>query len=639
MTVLFSDLGLSESTLETLSSLGYETPSPIQAAAIPPLLAGRDVVGLAQTGTGKTAAFSLPLLERIDLSQRAVQLLVLAPTRELAGQVAEACERYSRGDHAIKVAALYGGQSFGEQVRLLKQGAQIVVGTPGRLLDHLDRGTLRCDNLKAVVLDEADEMLRMGFIEDVEKILSTTPAERQTALFSATMPRQVKNIADNYLRDPERLTIKSATASAETVDQRFWLVRGAAKDLALSRFLEVATDDAAMVFVRTKAGAVDVAERLEESGIAAAALTGDLPQAQREAVVARLKKGWLDVVVATDVAARGLDVDRIGLVINYDLPDEPEQYVHRIGRTGRAGRAGVSISFVHPRQSRLQYAIERHCRLRLQQIDLPSAQEINSARQQRWFNRFDLGLGLTSTKSSEEASAQSESGDEAVSDEHHEAAVLESLSTPASEAKAPAECLALVQAYAKERDLDPTVLAASLLHHLNGERDLMLDPSMDKYMNQRRDRRNRDDRRDNNRRGEGDDRGERGDRRNRDDRGERAGRPEKVQSFRFNVGAQEGVRPGHIVGAIANELGIPGAAIGPIEINDRSSIVGLPADLPPPLVARLKRLYINGCAGDAEAVEHAYGGHKRPRRDRRENRGGGFRKHGGRNGKHRQRRQ
>ena len=627
MSLTFRDLGLSETTLQTLDQLGYEQPSPIQAIAIPPLLAGKDVVGLAQTGTGKTAAFSLPLLERIDLSQRVVQLLVLAPTRELAGQVAEACQNYSAGNHKLKVAALYGGQSFGEQARMLKSGAQIVVGTPGRLLDHLDRGTLRCDQLQAVVLDEADEMLRMGFIDDVEQILATTPAGRQTALFSATMPPQIQAIADNYLNNPERLEVKAATASADTVDQRYWLVRGAAKDTALSRFLELATEDAAMVFTRTKAGAVDVAERLEDNGIGAAALTGDLPQAQREAVVARLKKGLLDVVVATDVAARGLDVDRIALVVNYDLPDEPEQYVHRIGRTGRAGRQGVAISFVHPRQRRLLSAIERHCRLRLQVAEIPTALQINEARQLRWFKRFALAMGMEpgqkvsppsveSAESSDQVEAPSQPVESQPVDADNVDAVLNALDDETAQESATAQptaaapvlpnvdpdCLSLVQGFVTESGVSADQLAASLLHQLNGERALLLDPSQDRPA--------RPDRRDRSERGAG---GERGGREgSRDDRG----RPAEVQSYRFAVGRSGGVRPGHIVGAIANELGIPGAAIGPIDINDKSCIVGLPKDLAPSLISRLKRLYINGVAGDAEPVEHRYGGHRKPRGDR-----------------------
>lgn len=348
--LLFADLGLSDAVMQAVTKVGYETPSPIQAATIPALLAGRDVLGQAQTGTGKTAAFALPLLTRTALTQTKPQVLVLAPTRELAIQVAEAFQRYAAAISGFRVLPVYGGQSYGQQLAALKRGVHVVVGTPGRVIDHLERGTLDLSELKTLVLDEADEMLRMGFIEDVEAVLQKLPVSRQVALFSATMPPQIRRIAQTYLHDPIEVTIATKTTTAANIRQRYWWVSGLHKLDALTRILEVETFDAMIIFVRTKAATEELAEKLQARGLAAAAINGDMQQMQRERTIHQLKDGKLDILVATDVAARGLDVERISHVLNYDIPYDVESYVHRIGRTGRAGRSGEAILFVTPRE-------------------------------------------------------------------------------------------------------------------------------------------------------------------------------------------------------------------------------------------------------------------------------------------------
>ncbi|HET7845588.1 MAG TPA: DEAD/DEAH box helicase, partial [Xanthomonadales bacterium] len=373
----FASLGLSAPVLEALAAVGYESPSPIQAATIPPLLEGRDVLGQAQTGTGKTAAFALPALSKLALDQRLPQVLVLAPTRELAIQVAEAFQRYAAKLPGFHVLPIYGGQAYGPQLGGLRRGAHVVVGTPGRMIDHLDRKSLDLSQVRWLVLDEADEMLRMGFIDDVEKILKSVPAERQTALFSATMPPPIKRIAQTYLRDPVEVTIAAKTRTATTVRQRYWLVSGMHKLDALTRILEAETFDGMIVFARTKQATEELAERLEARGFSAAAINGDIQQQQRERTIARLKDGQLDILVATDVAARGLDVERISHVVNYDIPYDSESYVHRIGRTGRAGRSGDAISFVTPRERGLLNRIEKTTKQPLTQMQLPTVEDIN----------------------------------------------------------------------------------------------------------------------------------------------------------------------------------------------------------------------------------------------------------------------
>ncbi|MDU1084858.1 MAG: DEAD/DEAH box helicase, partial [Leclercia adecarboxylata] len=376
----FADLGLKAPILESLNDLGYEKPSPIQAECIPHLLSGRDVLGMAQTGSGKTAAFSLPLLNNIDPDLRAPQILVLAPTRELAVQVAEAMTEFSKHMRGVNVVALYGGQRYDVQLRALRQGPQIVVGTPGRLLDHLKRGTLDLSKLSGLVLDEADEMLRMGFIEDVETIMAQIPEGHQTALFSATMPEAIRRITRRFMKDPQEVRIQSSVTTRPDISQSYWSVYGMRKNEALVRFLEAEDFDAAIIFVRTKNATLEVAEALERSGYNSAALNGDMNQALREQTLERLKDGRLDILIATDVAARGLDVERISLVVNYDIPMDSESYVHRIGRTGRAGRAGRALLFVENRERRLLRNIERTMKLTIPEADLPNADLLGKRR-------------------------------------------------------------------------------------------------------------------------------------------------------------------------------------------------------------------------------------------------------------------
>src|SRR3954471_12542585 len=394
--VTFADLGLDEKVLKALADVGYETPSPIQAAPTPPLLAGRDVVGLAQTGTGKTAAFALPILSRLDLSQKTPQALVLAPTRELAVQVAEAFEKYAVDLPGVHVLPIYGGQGYGVQLSALRRGVHVVVGTPGRVMDHLDKGTLDLSELRFLVLDEADEMLNMGFAEDVERILAATPEEKQVALFSAPMPPQIRRIAQKHLTDAAEITVRNRTTTSANTRQRYLVVAYPQKLDALTRILEVENFEAMIVFVRTKQVTEQLAERLRARGLSAAAINGDLVQAQRERTVNQLRTGRLDILVATDVAARGLDVERISHVVNYDIPTDTESYVHRIGRTGRAGRTGDAISFVTPRERHLLKAIEKATRQSLVPMSMPSVEDINATR----LTRFDDAItqALTATE-------------------------------------------------------------------------------------------------------------------------------------------------------------------------------------------------------------------------------------------------
>ena len=386
--ITFRDLGLGDAVLKALSDVGYETPSAIQAATIPTLLAGRDVVGLAQTGTGKTAAFALPILDRLDVSQKTPQALVLAPTRELALQVCEAFEKYASHVRGVHVLPVYGGQGYGVQLSALRRGVHIIVGTPGRIMDHLDKGTLDLSELKYLVLDEADEMLKMGFAEDVETILADTPDTKQVALFSATMPAAIRRMSKQYLHDPEEITVKTKTTTSSTIAQRYLMVSYQQKIDALTRILEVENFEGMIVFARTKSATEEVAEKLRARGYSAAAINGDIAQVQRERTVNQLKSGKLDILVATDVAARGLDVERISHVVNFDIPTDTESYVHRIGRTGRAGRNGDAISFVTPRERGLVNAIERATRQPLTQMQLPTAEDVNVTRLARFDDRI-----------------------------------------------------------------------------------------------------------------------------------------------------------------------------------------------------------------------------------------------------------
>ncbi|MCD7101716.1 DEAD/DEAH box helicase [Pseudoclavibacter sp. 13-3] len=439
--------------LDSLDAIGYETPSPIQSATIPTLLAGRDVVGQAQTGTGKTAAYALPMLASVDPQVNAPQALVLAPTRELALQVCEAVERFAQKMPGVRILPVYGGQAYGMQLSALRKGVHIVVGTPGRIMDHMKRGTLDLSQLRMLVLDEADEMLQMGFVDDVETILASTPDTRQIALFSATMPQQIRRLAKTHLHDPAEITVKTKTQTNTNVSQRFLVVAGRQKLDVLARVLEVEGSDGVIVFVRTRGDTETVSERLRARGFSAAAINGDVPQAQRERTVEQLKNGQIDVLVATDVAARGLDVERITHVINYDIPSDPESYVHRIGRTGRAGRTGAAISFITPRERRLQEQIERTTRQKMDRMSLPSVDEVNESR----LSRFDDGI----TEALERESEISELRD-------------------------------VIDHYVRHNDVPEADVAAALALVAQGDRPLLLDPKRDHL--EAVPQRNRDDR-------------------------------------------------------------------------------------------------------------------------------------------------
>ncbi|MEX0445088.1 DEAD/DEAH family ATP-dependent RNA helicase [Xenorhabdus sp. SGI246] len=571
--ISFADLGLSAPILSALQDMGYEKPSPIQQQCIPHLLNGRDVLGMAQTGSGKTAAFSLPLLHNIDAELRAPQILVLAPTRELAVQVAEACSDFSKHMRSVNVVALYGGQRYDVQLRALRQGPQVVVGTPGRLLDHLKRGTLDLSNLKGLVLDEADEMLRMGFIEDVENIMSQIPAEHQTALFSATMPEAIRRITRRFMNEPQEVRIQTSVTNRPDISQSYWSVYGMRKNEALVRFLEAEDFDAAIIFVRTKNATLEVAEALERNGYNSAALNGDMNQALREQTLERLKDGRLDILIATDVAARGLDVDRISLVVNYDIPMDAESYVHRIGRTGRAGRAGRALLFVENRERRLLRNIERTMKLTIPEVELPNAELLS----QRRLEKFAANV-----------QQQLESSD---LDQYR--ALLSKLGT--------------------SDELDMETLAAALLKMAQGERSLILPP--DPVRRPRREFNDRDDRRRN-----GNGFGER----DRGDRGDRGDRPRRerrdvgdMELYRIEVGRDDGVEVRHIVGAIANEGDISSRYIGNIKLFATHSTIELPKGMPGDLLTHFTRTRILNkpmnmqLLGEAQPFE------------RRERRGGG----------------
>jgi ATP-dependent RNA helicase DeaD len=536
--VTFADLGLDPRVLESVREVGYETPSPIQAATIPPLLEGRDIVGLAQTGTGKTAAFALPILSRLDLSQKTPQALVLAPTRELALQVCEAFERYAAHVPGVKVLPVYGGQGYGVQLSALRRGVHVVVGTPGRIMDHLEKGTLDLTELRFLVLDEADEMLNMGFAEDVETILADTPEDKNVALFSATMPAQIRRISKKYLRDPAEITVKNKTATATNISQRYLTVSYPQKVDALTRILEVENFEGMIVFVRTKNETETLAEKLRARGFSAAAINGDVVQAQRERTIGQLKDAKLDILVATDVAARGLDVERISHVVNYDIPTDPESYVHRIGRTGRAGRSGDAISFVTPRERYLLKSIEKTTRQPLTQMQLPTVDDINSTR----LARFDD-------------------------------AITEALASP----ERVSFFRDVVAHYIREHDVPEVDVAAALAVVLQGDTPLLLEP--DPVRPPRRER---------------DDRPERGDRADRGTRPPRNPDGPPMATYRIAVGKRHKVEPRQIVGALANEGGLSRKDFGHISIRPDFSLVELPAQLPPGTEEKLAGTRISG---------------------------------------------
>ena len=543
--ITFDQLNLSAPVLEAVRATGYETPSPIQAQTIPLLLEGRDVLGQAQTGTGKTAAFALPVLSNLNLKQHDPQVLVLTPTRELAIQVAEAFQSYASKISRFHVLPVYGGQDYSSQIRALKRGVHVIVGTPGRVMDHMRRGTLKLDNLKTLVLDEADEMLRMGFIDDVEWILEQTPASRQIALFSATMPTQVRRIANNHLNNPAHITIKAVKATTDLIRQRVWPVSGTHKLDALTRILEAETVDGVIIFVRTRHLTVDLADKLAARGYAAKALNGDIPQAQRERTVNQLKKGELDILVATDVAARGLDVERISHVINYDIPYDTEAYIHRIGRTGRAGRQGDAILFVAPRERRMLSAIERATGTKIETMKLPSTETINDQR----IARFKQAI--TDTLANEELGL------------FHK----------------------MLEEYQLEHNIPAIEIAAALANLVQGDEPLLLQPKPTSRSKKKRDE--HDDSRKQTQRPE---------RERKPKRQKRENTPpeEDMERFRIEVGHNDQVMPGNIVGAIANEAGLESNYIGRIDIFDDYSTVDLPKGMPKEIFKDLKRVWVTG---------------------------------------------
>jgi ATP-dependent RNA helicase DeaD len=556
----FASLGLPGPLLAALDEVGYETPSPIQAQAIPHLLAGEDLLGQAQTGTGKTAAFALPLLARIDAAASYPQLLVLAPTRELALQVAEAMQTYARFLPGFHVLPVYGGQAFGPQLGRLRRGVHVVVGTPGRVMDHMRRGTLDISRLRALVLDEADEMLRMGFLEDVEWILQHTPPERQIALFSATMPAEIRTVAERHLRDPAQVRIAARTTTAASIRQRYWPVSGLHKLDALTRMLEHEPFDGAIVFVRTKLQTAELAERLSARGFAAEALNGDVAQVQRERTIERLRRGDVDVLVATDVAARGLDVRRVTHVVNYDIPYDTESYVHRIGRTGRAGAAGEAILFVAPRERRMLRLIEKATGQQIELMALPSVNEINSRRTERFKQRVRDTI---------------------------DAGGLE-------------QFYRLVSELESEGDLDALQIAAALARIAQGDSPLLLDAANDAERPPRRERpaaspATREDAAPATRPPRA---ARETDARPRPSLPDARPKPLKafpeieMERFVVDVGYSHGVKPGNIVGAIANEAELDSQYIGHIEIYDEFSTVDLPAGMPKPVMRDLQNAWV-----------------------------------------------
>ena len=559
--ILFSNLNLPEAIQKAVTEQGYEQPSPIQAESIPALLDGRDLLGQAQTGTGKTAAFALPLLANIDPNNRAPQLLILAPTRELAIQVAEACQQYSKHLKGVNVVPIYGGQSYTIQLKQLNRGAQVVVGTPGRVMDHMRRKTLSLDGLNALVLDEADEMLRMGFIDDVKWVLEQSPPERQIALFSATMPKEVKRVADQHLQNPVHIKIASKTATATNISQRYWIVRGVHKLDAITRILESEDSEGVIVFVRTKNATVELAYKLSARGFRSEALNGDIPQANREKIIDRLRKAKLDILIATDVVARGLDVERISHVINYDVPHDTESYIHRIGRTGRAGRSGKAILFVAPREKRMLFAIERATKQPIEPMDLPSIADINRSRVGRFKEK------ILATMKSENLDFFSQ----------------------------------MVAELQKDHEVSSEQIAAAAAFMAQGDTSLVLDEAA-MAREAKSTHSSGFDRGDRERGGR-----ERGDRRERRERSfddkpvpAKDATPLKeypdvaMQRFRLDVGRRNQVKPGNIVGAIANEAELESKYIGEIEIRDDYSTVDLPADMPKEVMGILKRARVAG---------------------------------------------
>ena len=565
-TLSFADLNLTEPTLKAVRELGYENPSPIQAATIPLIMNNQDIIGQAQTGTGKTAAFALPVLSQIELDRKLPQVIVMCPTRELAIQVSEAFQAYARYIPGFHVMPIYGGQAYGQQINALKRGVHVVVGTPGRVLDHLDKGTLKLSGIKTLILDEADEMLRMGFIEDIETIMEAAPEECQKTMFSATMPAPIAKIARKYLKNPEEVKIASKTSTVERIDQQFLMLRNNQKLDALTRILEAEDYDGCIIFVRTRSLTTELSEKLEARGHAVAPINGDMNQAAREQTIRRLKSGKLDIVIATDVAARGLDVDRISLVVNYDIPLDTEAYVHRIGRTGRAGRTGKAILLTTPREKRLLFAIERATKQKLTSMPVPSSDMIA----QRRADNFSATV----------------------------AEILQS--TPLQFYQEFSEMLQ------EKLDVSQSELAAALIYMAQERSPLQVEmtdfQSMDVYRNERDDR------------GRGRERG----------RGERQRDDSNKQTYRIEVGREHGVQVSDIVGAIANEARIDARQIGRIKLNDTFSTVDLPRDMPAQALDHLKKVYIRKRQIDISAYDgHGGGNERRGRRSEGRNEGRG----------------
>lgn len=548
----FLNLSLSEPVLKALNDVGYEIPSPIQKQIIPHILAGRDVLGQAQTGTGKTAAFALPLLSRISLEEAEPQILVLTPTRELSIQVAEAFQRYAAHIKGFHVVPIYGGQGYETQLRQFKRGVHVVVGTPGRIMDHIRRGTLRLETIKCFVLDEADEMLRMGFLEDVEWILERTPPERQIALFSATIPKTIRHIAQRYLHNPVEVSIEIHTKSAETILQNYWIVNGIHKLDALTRILEAEPFDGMLIFVRTKNAAVELAEKLEARGYASLPLNGDIPQKTRERTVEHFKAGKLDILVATDVAARGLDVDRISHVINYDIPYDTDTYVHRVGRTGRAGRSGKAILFIAPKEKWLIKNIENATKQKIELLEMPTTEAINDKRIARFKQR------ITETLASEDINFY----------------------------------VNLIEQYQQEENIPLLNIAASLAKLTQGDQPLLLSTKVKnkETFSEEPSSKSR-----------------------RQSPAERSARDEEMEKYRIEVGHNHKVKPGNIVGAIANEAGLKSEEIGRIEIYDDYSLIDLPKGMPKEVLNLLKKVWVSGQKLKIARATEEYSSSPKPR--------------------------
>ncbi len=574
--VSFQELGLAAPVVAALAAVGYEAPSPIQAATIPILLSGQDLIGQAQTGTGKTGAFALPLLSKIDISRAEPQVIVLVPTRELAIQVAEAFRKYGSELRGLHVLPIYGGQSYVPQLNALRRGVHVIVGTPGRVMDHLDRQTLSLETVRFVVLDEADEMLKMGFVDAIDLILGKVPAERQVALFSATLPAPIRRIAQKHLRSPREVTIRTKTTTATSIRQRYWVVAGIHKLDALTRILEVEPFEAMLVFARTKIATIELVEKLEARGFAAAALNGDIVQAERERTVAALKDGRIDIVVATDVAARGLDVERISHVVNFDMPHDSESYVHRIGRTGRAGRSGEAILFVAPRERSMLGVIERATRHPLEPMNPPTQQDVNLRRVAKFKERLGVALG------SVEVGAYR----------------------------------ALIEEYVLESGADIADIAGALAALVQGKQSLWLaarQPDAQSFAPRSGGFQDEGDRGGGGRESRGHQQpwgsqdgpgggAQRGPRR------PRGGDRSPQATYRLEVGRRDGVQPGNIVGALAHEGEFDGSEINGLDIRDDHTLVRLPADLPVKLVAHLRRVKVRGKMLDISRLSQPEGG-------------------------------